>query len=448
MKHKRITALLLGMVLALSGCTDARDAYGEETVASTASTESSSSQEASKETSEPSTEVQNSTETASSEPDGMVSAGSREDMGLDNTWMKLYAGFIEEEFAEALDAEGPDSVNGWSFGLIYVNDDATPELVISSGYEAAGNIICTVVNDSLDFMNTSRLCFYYSPFMNVLVNSDGNMGYYYDDVYQITEDGCFKQLHHGENADLYDDNGYTGEREYAWDDTKVTKDQYQRLLDNLINPSLRVYWGQGCSYDEMMNYLHGTGPKSYMEAYKQVLENLSLKAALSGRVPEEYRFALIDQENGDPMLLCVCENDFFFCGFTDGLLQVGPKWWYSDSEFVLVYPRIGVVQNNTMMGENGEAYITNYWMTHGSGVYSYVSKEVQRDKDWLPVLDANGEPVFVYKTNGSEVSKEKYQMNAETYDEEFKQQLVPWNAETTYIDYYTMQEMLKMLKGR
>ena len=71
-KHKRITALLLGMVLALSGCTDARDAYGEETVASTASTESSSSQEASKETSEPSTEVQNSTETASSEPDGMV----------------------------------------------------------------------------------------------------------------------------------------------------------------------------------------------------------------------------------------------------------------------------------------------------------------------------------------------------------------------------------------
>lgn len=67
-----------------------------------------------------------------------------------------------------------------TFSLIYVDEDEIPELVINAGYEAGGCRILTWHEEILDMLQTNRLNFTYVEKENLLCNSDGNMGYYYD----------------------------------------------------------------------------------------------------------------------------------------------------------------------------------------------------------------------------------------------------------------------------
>lgn len=67
-----------------------------------------------------------------------------------------------------------------TYSLIYVDEDEIPELVIDAGYEAGGCRILTWHEEILDMLQTNRLNFTYVEKGNLLCNSDGNMGYYYD----------------------------------------------------------------------------------------------------------------------------------------------------------------------------------------------------------------------------------------------------------------------------
>ena len=130
---------------------------------------------------------------------------------LDDSWKQIYVDFIENDMDDILGDYDLDWFTNWSFGFIYVNDDTIPELVISAGYEAGGNVILTIANGQVDYIITSRLGFYYDEKGDYLVNSDGHMGYYFDNVYTIDEDG-FEFLLGGVYNDVYDeDYNYTGE---------------------------------------------------------------------------------------------------------------------------------------------------------------------------------------------------------------------------------------------
>jgi len=448
MKKKWIAALLLGVALTMAGCTNAGttpEAEGQS-VSSESSvagkTDGSKEADASK---EESSAVDSST--ASSEPDGMVSAGSKEDMGIDDSWKGLYAEYIEKEIVPMLDAREPGWEEGWSFGMIYINDDPIPELVISSGYEAAGNIICTVIDGKVESLQTSRLSFYYKEFGNVLVNAEGNMGFYYDIIYRIGEKG-FELLHEGTNEEVYEENGPTGEVLYTMDGKEVTKDEYYKTVNAAIPGTERIFWNLGSSYDDMMKYLKGNGPKNYQEAYREVVEALSKDALAAGRAPEYYKFALIERENYDPLLLCSGNHTFCIYAFEDGLLQAGPDQWFSETELIFVYPKLGIIQNHQYY-ENNVSYVSDYWMRAGSLCASYLRTEAEMemvDDEWKLVLNENGEPITTYLINNAEVSKEDYYKFAERNDEKFKQQLVANDEEYTFIEYYHGAEMLEMLK--
>lgn len=441
MKKKVVAALMVGMALAMSGCSG-----GGKT-----SEQSSQVQESGASSSEGSSEVTDpagtsegnasSGEAESSQPDGMTSAGSIENMGIDESWKALYAEYLEKNLAPRLDAQEPEWEDGWSFGWIYVNNDSIPELVASSGYEAAGNIICTVVNGKVCELQTSRLGFCYKEFGNVLDNSDGHMGYYYDTIYQITDEG-FDLVHDGFYEDIYGDNGPTGERRYSVDGQEVTQGEYWKMVDDAIPAKERVNWAKGSSYDLLMDYLKGNSPKSYAEAYSKLIRD---GISASGDLMKG--FALIERTDGDPLLLCVGERDFLFCSYDDGMLLVGPAWWFSETEMELVFPGLGIVQN-CQFYENNESYLSEYWMKDGSLLASYYSSECEYDENWEPVFDQDGVPVTVYKINGTEYSKDEYYAYVGRNDEKFKQQLAPYNAAYTFIDYLNADDMLKLLQTK
>lgn len=436
MKRKFVKIMALAVTLVLAGCTDAGSATGSTesdtetgTVVESSQTETVQSQE--------NTESSEETKGQETEP-STASTESGEEKRADDSWKKVYADFLEEQIEAELPYMDEDWKDSWSLGFIYLDSDDIPELVLSSGYEAAGNIICTQIGGKVNYLQTSRLNFYYQERGNLLDNNDGNMGYYYDMIYSIGAEG-FELQNSGEYNEVYGENGYTGEMEYLLEGRTVTEEEYQKVIRGRIPARKRTYWSSGCTYSDMLNFLKGEGPKDYKEAYSEFIK----KGTSKGHQPVD-GFALVEQSNGDPMLLCVGERTFFFCAFEDGLLQVGPDWYFSETEFVLLYPELGMVSNNQYY-ENNEMSDAHYTMENGSLLVEYATTNCEYDENWEPVLDENGYPIITYLINSVEVSREEFLDFTTGNDEKFKQQLAPSNAEYTFIHYYDRTQMLNQL---
>ena len=74
----------------------------------------------------------------------------------DVAWKDIYDDYLKNGVTELIGDYDTNWRDEWSFGFIYLNDDDIPELVVSSGYEAAGNIILTIINGEVKYMNTAR----------------------------------------------------------------------------------------------------------------------------------------------------------------------------------------------------------------------------------------------------------------------------------------------------
>ena len=133
----------------------------------------------------------------------------------DGGWQKSYKKYLEEN------PRGDDS---YSYAFIYVDDDDTPELVVDTGVEASGCRILTYHDGKLDVLQTSRLYFTYLEKKNLLDNSDGHMGYYYDQVYTI-KNGKWELIFDGNYSGFADDD------EPAWDE----ENQRYHVTDYEVN---------------------------------------------------------------------------------------------------------------------------------------------------------------------------------------------------------------------
>ena len=117
--------------------------------------------------------------------------------------------------------------DSYTYSLIYVDEDEIPELVADSGFEAGGCQILTWHEGKTDVLQTSRLYFTYLEKGNLLCNSSGNMGFYYDNVYTI-EDGLWSFVGGGtygdsEGGPQFDENG-DFVYEYYWLEEPVEPD--------------------------------------------------------------------------------------------------------------------------------------------------------------------------------------------------------------------------------
>lgn len=142
----------------------------------------------------------------------------------DGGWIDKYIDFVNEN---------REYFSNYTF--IYVNDDSIPELVAAGTDEATGCLIATYGNGEIDSLKTARLYYEYESYRNVLNNSGGHMGYYYDYLYTIT-DGKWVEIAAGEYGDepLYDGNGEIvdyGYANYTWNGVPVSEKEYYTNLD-------------------------------------------------------------------------------------------------------------------------------------------------------------------------------------------------------------------------
>lgn len=130
-------------------------------------------------------------------------------------------------------------------GFIDVNGDDVYELVLVGDCEASGNIILTYGESGIDALQTNRLYFNYIPGENLLCNSDGNSGYYYDLVYSI-ENGKWTSVASGTYSEKYGENGIELDSygnaimEYTWNDQNVDAKTYSDRFGSIYNQEKAV----------------------------------------------------------------------------------------------------------------------------------------------------------------------------------------------------------------
>ena len=171
--------------------------------------------------------------------------GSAEYRG--KTWQKAYAAAIRGE----KDA-------GCTYCLIDVDGNDIPELVVNTGFEAGGCRIYTYSDGQANELLTNRLHFTYLPGQNLLCNSEGSMGYYYDIISRI-QDGKWVTVARGE----YDTTtGACDEargryicQNYTWNHKPVTREAYMAAFDAIYDEASAVEPTGYVGYDAMMKIL-------------------------------------------------------------------------------------------------------------------------------------------------------------------------------------------------
>lgn len=146
-------------------------------------------------------------------------------------WKEAYINWVNQR---------PD----WTYVLFDVNGDDIPEIAAHSGNMADGGAVGTYANGKVQEIPIARCGLISVQGQNVVDNSDGHMGRYYDCVYKI-DDGRWIQIGDGE----YGDNGDTTMETdkygnstikfvYTWNGEKVSEDEYSANLKKLIDVDL------------------------------------------------------------------------------------------------------------------------------------------------------------------------------------------------------------------
>ena len=146
------------------------------------------------------------------------------------------------------------------FELFDMNGDDVPEIVRVGSCMADGATVATCTPDGIQEEEVYRIGMWYIPGSNVLDNNDGNMGVFYDRVFEI-KDGKWVQIGDGEYGmedntnPEYDENGDYVFR-YKWDGKEVTKKKYEKKLKKLFgNRKPEALGNEAVSYHEIINQI-------------------------------------------------------------------------------------------------------------------------------------------------------------------------------------------------
>ena len=177
-------------------------------------------------------------------------------------WKEAYLAYLD-----AIEVMEEDA-DRYSYGLVYVDEDEIPELSISRMNEAGGRFILTYHDAVLDGWQSSRSNVTYIEKGNLICNSDGNNGCFYDNVYTI-QDGkwCFVaggDWGFGPDGIQYDENGeyvfgyvWNGENEDAdwWSGEEISEEEYNARLNRVYPTEQAVRLSAGYSLEEIRSVL-------------------------------------------------------------------------------------------------------------------------------------------------------------------------------------------------
>lgn len=169
-----------------------------------------------------------------------------------------------------------------TYSLIYVNDDDIPELVMDSGFEASGCQVATFYEGELDILQTDRLEFDYIEKENLLCNSSGIYGYYYDIVYTITDGkwNCIARGNYGDGPD-----GVQSDEDgnllvfYTWEGTDVDENEYERSLKEIYDKELAKEPNRYYVFRDIRSVLMNGAVESANNRYELIVQNCTWEQA-------------------------------------------------------------------------------------------------------------------------------------------------------------------------
>ena len=146
-----------------------------------------------------------------------------------------------------------------SFALIYIDNDEIPELYLSGVCEAEGDMVCSFKNGVVVYQYLGRTHGgKYIERSGKLINQNGHMGNYYDNVYQLNKNG-FSEILNASYTERYEDPGngeYNVIREYLIGGTTVSEAEYNHAVSSAFDLSRAVRLDEGAvSYTEMIQLL-------------------------------------------------------------------------------------------------------------------------------------------------------------------------------------------------
>ena len=140
-----------------------------------------------------------------------------------------------------------ESARDWhvAFALVYVDDDAIPELYLNGDCEATGDTVCTYKDGVVIAQQLGRtLGGSYIPGSGMVINTNGNMGYYYTDIYAITN-GSFTCIWSGLETNEFihpekEDEEATIVYAYFIDEQPVSEAAYYAAIEAVFNTAQAV----------------------------------------------------------------------------------------------------------------------------------------------------------------------------------------------------------------
>lgn len=145
------------------------------------------------------------------------------------------------------------------FSLVFIDDDDIPELYFSGVCEAEGDMICSYKNGVVVYQYLSRRGGgKYVERSGDIINQNGHMGSYYDNVYKLSENG-FSKILNARYTERYEDIGneeYNIYCEYFIDDTPVSEAEYNNAISSAFDLSKAISFDENAvSYDVIVQQL-------------------------------------------------------------------------------------------------------------------------------------------------------------------------------------------------
>ncbi len=245
-----------------------------------------------------------------------------------SSWQEGYLAYLNENLS--------NNEGGFSYALIYVDDDDIPELVCDSGFEAGGCQILSYCDGQENVFQTSRLYFTYIEKSGLLCNSEGHMGYYYDYVY-LLESGKWKQrfagdyyefdesqeidydeetgryhtLHYEVNGEELDEQTYLDRLNEVYDSEKAKEPESYLLIDDLMS-----YLTTGKMFSDDHRY------ELFIEdcTWEEAAEKCEEKGGYLASMTCDEEFEVVDN-------LIKSEGKQNYC-FYIGANRIGNYWWH------------------------------------------------------------------------------------------------------------------------
>ena len=207
------------------------------------------------ETTQDTTEKNGHTNTAPSANDTPKEDGATDTLD----WKTAYLDFIESRERKY----GKESEYGFNFryALVYIDNDDIPELYAMGAYEADGDLICAYRDGRvIEHYLRRNAGGQYVERSGIVINQNGHMGRYYDNVYKLDQTG-FSQILNASYTKRYEpleNDGVETITEYFIDDKAVTKDEYDAAINDVVDLSQAVkFYDSSVPYDEIKQQIAG-----------------------------------------------------------------------------------------------------------------------------------------------------------------------------------------------